>query len=1127
MTSSHARPLLPTGPSKRSLPHWRGLLGVLLALLMIAAPLAAPASARMDYVRGPGVPNAQYGPNTDITITRLGEGQALTGALPPAGQTWPVAQYPTTIPAGYETENPSFAGVIVTQDIEGTTTAPMYCIDIRTETRVGIGYENGTWDEATVPNIGYVNRILNSYYPSVPGQPAGLNNNQRAAAVQAAIWFFSDGYVVNPRNSLYTAVQTIVNDTIAAGPLVEPDAPDISITPAVAAGPTDGVTGPYTVAAEDAATVTVSVPVGYSLYADAAGTQPLDNPVPSGTQVWVRSDTGSTNPATITARAVVTVPTGNVYLYDGTNPDVATAQKLILAATRDLSSTATATAEFFAVGSLTVTKTILGEAAGSQEAVTINIDCGTGYQFTLEVPAASITGASQTFDGIPAGSTCTVTEPVTGGTTTVLAVPSLPQPVTIAAGTTALATVADTYTFAPGTLVVEKFFTGEAAGNHGPVVLQIVCGTALNTTVTIPAGQTEPFTDEFSGVPAGTVCTVTEPTTGSTEEVTATPTLPADVTIPAADSVTSTVSNDYTYNPGVIAVNKEIAGPAAGQQGEIALTLTCTSGGAVVLTVPITIPAGSTGTVRNEYEDVPAGATCTVVETASGATTAVGVVTTTTGDVTIPPAGGAEITVTDTYSLNPGSLTVSKALAGPAAGQQGEVTLQVTCTSGETTVLDEPVTLPAGSTAGTSQTFLDLPANAECNVTEPTTGETATVAVEVALPDTVIVPAGGTATATVTNTYTLKPGTLRVLKTIDGEAAGFQEAFTILISCGPDGSILQETWNVPPGVTGTGESQYLNIPAGTVCTVTETGAGTTPAISVVTVTPEPVTIPAGGVAEEQVTNTYSFNPGTLAVRKVFAGEAAGYQGDVELLVTCIDDDGGSVLDESVPVPAGETESFEATFEDLPPGAECTVTEPVSGATETVAVQTDLPDPVVIPAADGAEAVVTNTYTFAAGLVSLTKTVAGTAVGEQGEIRLNIVCRSGDIEVLNETVSLPAETVESGNWVFGPIVAGAGCAVTEPFSGANDEVEVSTELPPAVTVAASGTVSLTVVNTYTAVAGPAPAPAPVVRPAYKKTKALPATGSDGIVAVVWAGAGALVLGGLLVLAAKRRRSGEAG
>ena len=57
---------------------------------------------------------------------------------------------------------------------------------------------NGEWSEANVPNIGYVARILNTYYPST-NLPAGLNDNQRAAAVQAAIWFFTDGYVVSRR----------------------------------------------------------------------------------------------------------------------------------------------------------------------------------------------------------------------------------------------------------------------------------------------------------------------------------------------------------------------------------------------------------------------------------------------------------------------------------------------------------------------------------------------------------------------------------------------------------------------------------------------------------------------------------------------------------------------------------------------------------------------------------------------------------------------------------------------------------------------------------------------------------------------------------------------------------------
>ena len=100
--------------------------------------------------------------------------------------------------------------------------------------------------------------------------------------------------------------------------------------------------GPYTVEAEAGAEINVSVDDGFTLYADAAGTVPLTNPVPSGTQVWVRSNAGDTGPATVLAQAAVPVPTGRVYLYDGATPGTTTAQKLILAATRTLTSNATA-----------------------------------------------------------------------------------------------------------------------------------------------------------------------------------------------------------------------------------------------------------------------------------------------------------------------------------------------------------------------------------------------------------------------------------------------------------------------------------------------------------------------------------------------------------------------------------------------------------------------------------------------------------------------------------------------------------------------------------------------------------------------------------------------------------------
>lgn len=108
----------------------------------------------------------------------------------------------------------------------------MYCINLRVSTYVGIGYESGSWEESNVPNIGYVTYILNNFYPTVP-EPAGLSANQQAAAVQSAIWYFTDGYVLNTAASstVREATAAIVAAAQAAGPVVEPPAPEVSITP--------------------------------------------------------------------------------------------------------------------------------------------------------------------------------------------------------------------------------------------------------------------------------------------------------------------------------------------------------------------------------------------------------------------------------------------------------------------------------------------------------------------------------------------------------------------------------------------------------------------------------------------------------------------------------------------------------------------------------------------------------------------------------------------------------------------------------------------------------------------------------------------------------------------------------
>ena len=73
-----------------------------------------------------------------------------------------------------------------------------------------------------------------------------------------------------------------------------------------------------------------------------------------------------------------------------------------------------------APGFLTVTKTIAGPAASRQAEINILVDCGADNVFGLRIPAGAPAGpVPETFYGIPAGSTCTVTETNDGHSETV------------------------------------------------------------------------------------------------------------------------------------------------------------------------------------------------------------------------------------------------------------------------------------------------------------------------------------------------------------------------------------------------------------------------------------------------------------------------------------------------------------------------------------------------------------------------------------------------------------------------------------------------------------------------------------------------------------------------------------
>ena len=780
------------------------------------------------------------------------------------------------------------------------------------------------------------------------------------------------------------------------------------------------------------------------------------------------------------------MPSGNVYLYDGqSGPD--SAQKLILASTSTLTTTVNATAEFQAPGSLVVSKTIAGPAAGQQGQVTISVTCDGTPQPDFVIPAGTAAGTvSQTYSNLPAGSQCTVTETQDGSSSTVsVAVTGDGQQVTIPAGGTASVGITDTYSLVPGSLLVSKLIGGDGAGQQGQITITVSCGgTALSPDFVIPANSpADTYTQEYDDIPANSSCTVTETQDGSNTVVSVVVTGSGQtVTVPAGGTATADLSDDYTLNPGSLIVSKTITGPAAGLQGQVTISVSC-DGTALP---DFVIPAGTAaGTVSNTYTGIPAGSVCTVIETQDGSSDTVAVATVGSGqEVTVPAGGTATATITDTYTNAPGELVVNKTITGEAAGLQGQVTISVACTPAPSNPTPDFV-IPAGAAAGTySMIYTGLAATATCTVTETQDGSSPTVTVvTVGSPQTVTVPPGDDITANVTDTYSNAPGSLVVDKRIAGPSAGSQGQVTIAVEC--DGTSLPD-FVIPAGTAaGTVSMTYPAIAAGSQCTVSETQDGSTSTV-VVTITGDgqTVAIPAGGTATVGITDTYSPTPGSIVVTKSIGGPLAGQQGAVTITAEC----DGTPLTPDFVIPAGSPAGdYTGAFDGIPAGSTCTVTETDDGGSSTITVTTVGGEQTVqVGAGDSVPVSILDTYTDSPGSIQVTKTVAGAAAGQQGEISILVSCGQPiDDFVFQVAAGTAAGSVSQ---TFDGIPAGNTCTVTETTDGSSSQVTVVTVgSGQQLSVPVNGVGMATITDTYNAVPS---------TPSTPSTPGLPNTGYGG-------------------------------
>ena len=162
---------------------------------------------------------------------------------------------------------------------------------------------------------------------------------------------------------------------------------------------------------------------------------------------------------------------------------------------------------------------------------------------------------SHSFDGIPAGSACTVTETANGATATVTAtVSGNGQTVTVPAGK--VVSVQRDGRCVPraesgqSVLTVTKTIAGPAARRHGRIAIVVACGGPLHTFAFLIRARTGAgsMSRYFDDLPAGSRCTVNEAKDGHTRAVAVRASATRKrVTVRSAGGVTARLTDRFSF----------------------------------------------------------------------------------------------------------------------------------------------------------------------------------------------------------------------------------------------------------------------------------------------------------------------------------------------------------------------------------------------------------------------------------------------------------------------------------------------------------------------------------------------------------------------------------------------------
>lgn len=658
------------------------------------------------------------------------------------------------------------------------------------------------------------------------------------------------------------------------------------------------------------------------------------------------------------------------------------------------------------------------------------------------------------------------------------------------------AVVTNTYTV--GAIEITKDVTGSGAETWAPdeFTLQLVCtwdqattNPVYDDTFTISEGETWSVGD----LPTGADCTVTEPGDGGATQVIITPdTVPTAVvgnTDGGEAPIAVTVQNDF--RTGGFQIGKQLVGPGIELTDgtEFVFDYACTYEGETVGEGTLTIVGdGTAGPLLSEtVAGLPVGSSCVVTETDAGGAD----VTPDPVTVTIPDeVDGVQQVVVAGFEnpFSAGTIAVTKVVDGTGAGLPGiadaTFTVHVTCalsedgeplfdgdvqvTGGETVqVLDpetgEPLLLPLGAHCWGDETD-------DAGATDASVDFDAFDNAAIVVSDEVEQPLEITAT----NTFDLSE--ISIVKDVvgnPGHAEGL--TFDILVSCTFDrggGNPPIVVYDQEPVSLEDGELVTLyEVPVGSECWAEEPDAQGAYDVVISATEENPVVVDGGGNPVTIIVTNDFPDAGFTVTKDVDNGGAVdqdgapiAYDTDFTFTATCVFQ-GETVLDEAFELSDGG----EQTYDTLPAGSVCTVTETDQGgaATSIVVTQDGVEDNLgavseatftLLP--DAEEAVVTTvavTNAFTVGSVEVTKSVTGTGAdawgGTFGDFEVQLVCTlpGANPDVVYDDTHTLTKDAPGDVWLVENLPTGADCVVTELDDGGATESFITPDTEPTVTV----------------------------------------------------------------------------